>query len=83
MIINAHTGIERYPRSDMLTKIEIPCHLMHGAVDECIGLPVAFAFDKHIAGTTTESEIIQSDGQTVAAEHLHTLVSRHSRHIIV
>lgn len=63
----------------MLTKIEISRHLMHGAVDERIGLPAALTLDKHIAGTAAESEIIQTDGQAVAVEHLHTLVGRYER----
>ncbi len=83
MVIDPHTRIERHPRADMLAEIQIARHLVYGLVNQRIRLPLTLALDIDVSRPPAESEVVHPKGQTVATEHLHALVRRHARHIVV
>ena len=83
MVIDPHTRIERHPRADMLAEIQIARHLVYSLVNQRIRLPLTLTLDIDVSRPPAESEVVHPKGQAVATEHLHTLVRRHARHIVV
>ena len=84
-MVQAQTGIDGQPRSQVLTEVHIACYLVAIALAALlVGRVEHFVrLLRGVEGITVDVHVVDADGQTVALKQLGTLIPRDARQCVL